>query len=619
MISWIHPALFFFIAAGALPLVKGKAKQIVLFGAPVLALLCLVLFPEGNYGVMNVGGYELILGRVDKMALLFGYIFCVMAGIGMVYALHVRQEGEHIAAYLYIGSALGAILAGDLITLFVFWEIMAFASVFLIWYGGKKAGAPGYRYLLMHIFGGLCLLGGIVVHVIQSGSIAFDALPHNTLGGVLIMIGFLINAGAPPLHAWLPDAYPESTITGIIFLGTYTTKTALYALARSFPGAEVLIFIGLVMAIWGVCYAIMSNNLRRLLSYHIISQMGYMVVAVGIGTEMAINAAVALAFTNILYKGLLLMGAGALIYGAGQKGLSRMGGLAKSMPITFGLFLIGGFSISGLPFLNGFISKSMVISSAIAEKMPIVTLLLTMVAAGTFLSTTLKPCYFAFLAPDKGLKAQEPPRHMLWAMGVVAALCFITGSFPGLLYGLLPHPVEYHPYTLEHIAGSLQGLFFAALAFIFLLWRLHPEDGTTIDVDIAYRRGVPGFMWFAEKPLARYEEFITEVYKRLIIQSTIRWVALCRKFDTRIIDGIVNAVGRVVFFGGWLSSTIEKYVVYGALNLLGYANHVAARILKRLQTGTVNHYAMMIVIGIFVLVNLYLVLKSQIPSLLVLK
>ncbi|HIE65307.1 MAG: Na(+)/H(+) antiporter subunit D [Nitrospira sp.] len=493
MIEWIHPALIFFAAAAILPFVKGKWKSILLIGFPALAFFSLMFFPDGSYGVFTIGGFEVVFGRVDKLSRVFAYVFTLMGSVGMVYALHVKQKGQHMASLIYGGGALGSVFSGDLLSLFVFWEIMAFSSVFLVWYGGAKSWTPGLRYLLIHTFGGVCLLGGIVIFAGQTGSIAFNAIPASGLGGWFILIGFLINAGAPPLHAWLPDAYPEGSITGTIFLSSFTTKTAVYVLARGFAGTEVLMWVGVIMALYGVVYAMLENNVRRLLAYHIISQVGFMVAGIGVGTELAINGAVAHAFAHILYKALLMMGMGSVIFMTGRRKGTELGGLYRTMPLTFGLFMIGGFSISGVPFLSGFISKSMVISGAAAAHYPFVVLLLTLAAAGTFLSTTLKLPYAVFMGEDRGIKADDPPGNMLLGMGLAAFICILLGVFPNLLYQLLPFSVDYHPYTAEHLVGSFQLLLATLLGFILFLYKLHPENTISVDTDWVYRRGVAYF------------------------------------------------------------------------------------------------------------------------------
>ncbi len=611
--AFIHPSLFFLIAALALFWANGRVRPLLLLGMPALAFVSLLFIPEGNYGALSFLGYTLTPFRVDRLSRLFGVVFTISAFIGMVYALHLRDVGQHVAALLYAGSALGVVFAGDLLTLFFFWEMMAFSSVFLIWWGdrGKEAGL---RYLLVHLAGGICLFLGILLHAASGQGLSFTNLGAGGLGVNLILMGFLLNAAVPPFHAWLADAYPEATIPGAVFLSAYTTKTAVYVLARGFAGTEMLIPLGVVMALYGVVYAVMENDSRRLLAYHIISQVGYMVAGIGIGTEMAINGAVAHAFSHILYKGLLFMGVGAVIFATGRRKLTELGGLYRYMPLTFILYMIGGFSISAFPLFSGFVSKSMVVSAAAETHRPYVTLLLTLASAGTFLHTGLKLPYYIFFGKESEVIAKEPPRNMFLGMGLAAALCIGIGIFPQSLYQLLPYPVNYHPYTATHVVWTLQILLFTALGFFMLLKWLDPEKTISIDTDWFYRKGADGFLWLTHHPIARYEGWVTELYRTALIRPILCFVGFCREFDRRVIDGIVRAVGSAVLSCAWFCSLIEKYVIYGLINLIGYANHLAARISRRLQTGVVNHYALMIIVGVFIFVNVYFVVRGHLPQ-----
>ncbi len=613
---WVHPALFFFIAAAALPFLDEMKRKTVLLGAPLLCLLPLYYTPEGLHGIISLMGQELIFGRVDKLSLVFAYIFAVIVFIGMIYGFHLKTIREHIAALVYAGGAMGAVFAGDLFSLFFFWEIMSFSSVFIICFGGSaRSVQAGFRYLLIHTLGGVLLLGGIIVHVVNTGDIGFNAISPGGWAGGLMLFGFLVNAGGPPLHAWLPDAYPEGSVTGTIWLATFTTKVAVYTLVRGFPGVEVLVSIGLFMTLFGVCMTIIENDVRRLLSYHIISQVGYMVAAVGVGTELAINGAVAHAVNNILFKGLLMMGMGAVIHMTGKRKATELGGLGKVMPYTAVLYMIGGFSISGVPLFNGFVSKGMIIAGAAEAHRPITTLLLTMAASGTFLSTTLKLPFNVFVGRDKQLKVTDPPPNMLIGMSLAAMLCFLIGIQPHILIDMLPYAdVEYHTFTVSHVLVQFQILLTAALAFLFFVEKLRPKATISLDVDWFYRKSGICFMKFAQGPTALWEEFIIEVYKGAIIRPTKRFVALCRRFDIAVIDRVVNEIGRGVFGGAWFSNFFEKYVVYAFINIVGYMNHIAAHIFKKLQTGSVHNYAMIIIVGIFVLVNLYLLVGKQLAT-----
>lgn len=510
MINWVPPGLIFIFGTILIPLLKGRLRQAYLLLLPVLAFLNLLNMQEGISYKLNFLGHELILVRVDSLSMVFGYVFVIMAFIGFIYSLHLQKYGEHIAASMYVGSSIGAIFAGDFITLFIFWEIMALSSTYLIWARRTRLSEnAGFRYLLVHIFGGLCLLMGIVINFAETGSTAFNLIELSGLASYLILIGFILNAAVPPFSAWLSDAYPEATVTGAVFLSAFTTKTAVYVLIRAFPGTELLIWTGAIMAFYGVLFAVLANDIRRLLAYHIISQVGYMVAGVGIGTTLSLNGAAAHAFSHILYKGLLFMGAGAVLRMTGKSKLTELGGLYKTMPITLILYMIGGFSISAFPLFSGFVSKSMVVTAAADEHLTVVWLLLTISSAGTFLHTGLKLPYFTWFSKDSGIRVKEPPFNMLIAMGIASLLCILIGVYPEILYNILPYPVDYIPYTPEHIVWTLQILLFTALGFFVLLKHLGGEPYITLDTDWFYRKGSLVFMRVVNNHASRVGTMIT--------------------------------------------------------------------------------------------------------------
>ena len=581
MISPIPPAAIFIIGAFLVWFLKGKAKQISLLLIPLIAFLNLLNMTEGSYWVIHFLDYDLTFGKVDRLSMIFGYIFTIMSFIAILYALHVKDDGQHMAALLYAGSALGVVFAGDLLSLFIFWEMMAITATYLILARRTEASlAAGFRYLLVHVFGGVVLLAGIVLHISTTGSIEFGYLGLNGLPSWLILAGFALNAAVPPLHPWLTDAYPEATVTGAVFLSAFTTKTAIYLLIRAFPGAEVLVWLGAGMAVYGVVYAVLENDMRRLLAYHIISQVGYMVCGVGMGTALALNGSSAHAFAHILYKGLLFMGAGAIIQMTGKRKLTELGGLYKTMPLTLILYMIGGFSISALPLLSGFVSKSMVVAAAAQDHRTLIWLMLTLATAGTFLSTTLKLPYYAFFGKDSGIRASEPPGNMLWAMGLAALMCIGIGVYPGMLYGLLPYPVEYAPYTVEHVMGTLQILLFTGLGFMLLLKRLDPERTVSLDTDWFYRKGGRAVLWLATHPLAAADAKLGEAYNTAIMRPSEKLSQWLYRVDVRIIDGAVNGLASVIYT--W------------------------AQRMRLMQSGQLQHYAAVMVLGLFVMLSLYL-------------
>jgi multicomponent Na+:H+ antiporter subunit D len=581
MIDWFHPSIFLVFGAFAIPFLRGKVQQAYLMLIPLLAVATVFSMSPGTYWTYSFLGTSLTFGAVDKLSIVFGYVFTIACFISIVYALHIEDSGQHMAAFLYVGGSLGVTFAGDFFTLFVFWELMAFSSAYLVFARRERAAIEaGYRYILVHIFGGVCLLGGIILHYIGTKSITVGPLEQDgSLAFYLILIGVIVNAAVPPLHAWLTDAYPEGTVTGAVFMSAFTTKTAVYLLVRVFPGTELLVYMGTIMALYGVVYAVLENDCRRLLAYHIVSQVGYMVAGVGIGTDLALNGSVSHAFAHILYKGLLFMGAGAVIEMTGRRKLTELGGLYKTMPITLVLYMIGGFAISAFPLFSGFVTKSMVVSGATHDHRPTVALLLTMASSGTFLHTGLKLPYYMFFGKDSGLEAKEPPKNMLIAMGLAAFLCIAIGVLPGPLYNLLPYPVHFEPYTGDHVTSALGILLFTGLGFFMLLKKLDPEPTISVDTDFVYRKGSRLFMWFADKPVATCDNYVGNMYNTWFSKFTLLSSDFfARVFDVRGIDGTVNGVAAFfINLAGMLrvtaSGLVRNYAVTmlaGGVIIIGY-------------------------------------------------
>ena len=494
MISPVPPATIFIVGALLVPFVKGRWKTAYLLLIPVLGFLNLINIPEGTHWVVGFLDYDLIFGRVDRLSRLFAYIFHLISFIAILYAIHLKDDLQHVAGLLYAGSALGVVFAGDLFSFFVFWEMLTVASIFLIWSRRTRAAlGAGYRYLLVHAAGGLCLLAGIVLYVNQTGSVAFEYIGLNGLASYLIFFGFGLNCAWPVLHVWLTDAYPEATITGTIFLSAFTTKCAVYALARAYPGTEALIWIGAIMTGFPIFFAVIENDLRRVLSYSLINQVGFMVCGIGIGTHLSINGAVSHAFNDILFKALLFMAMGAIMYRTGKINGTALGGLYKTMPLTCIFCMVGAASISAFPLFSGFVSKSMVMDAAAEGHMTIIWFILLFASAGVFHHAGIKIPYFAFFSHDRGMRPREAPLNMLLAMGITAFLCVFIGSYPWPLYSLLPYQdVFYDPYTAPHVLGQTQLLFFSALAFsLLLLSGIYPAEQrcVNLDADWVYRKG----------------------------------------------------------------------------------------------------------------------------------
>lgn len=551
---WIHPSLILIAGALLLPLVPARLKKAYLLLIPGLVFIRTLTLSAGVFGHVQFLDWALVFGRVDKLSLVFGYIMSLMCILGTLYGLHVKENAQHMTAWVYVAGSIGAIYAGDFITLFLFWEVMAFSSVFLVWFRRRPESlSAGLRYLLVHVAGGLALLAGMVLHCRAQGSWSFEALDvhHPTTATYLILLGFILNAAVPPLHAWLPDAYGEATFNGSVFMCAFTTKTAVYALCRGFAGMEILVPLGVIMALYGVVYAVLENDCRRLLAYHIISQVGYMVAGVGLGTAMAINGACAHAFAHILYKGLLFMGCGAVLHMTGESKFTELGGLWKKMPWTFVFTLIGGLSISAFPLFSGFVSKSMIVSAGFEEHKYWVGFLLLLASAGTFLHTGLKVPYFIWFGknqprPEVWNRAAEPPINMTAAMVIASALCIFIGCYTPYLYRMLPYPVDYQPYTAYHISETLQILLFTGAGFFLLIKKLRPERTISLDLDWFYRKAGGAFLWVARKPFQAADTFVGELYRVAGLVPLVKTARLAALFDNDIVDGFVDGLAELI-------------------------------------------------------------------------
>ncbi len=484
----LPPGLVLIAGGLLLTVARGRLQDMLLLTLPLVTLWLVWQVPDGAVWTLPFLGYELEPLTGSRAGRLFATVFAIMAFGGGLFSLSRKNDVELSAAFVYAGSAICVTFAGDLITVFVFWVVMAIGSTMVVWSAGTAASrASGQRYLMMHLFGGVVLMCGIIGEASATGSITFGPMVPDSLARWMILAGFLLNAGAPPLSAWLPDAYPEGSPTGTVFLSAFTTKTAVYVLLVSFAGADILIWVGLYMVFYGIVYAILENDMRRILAYSIVNQVGFMVCGIGIGTEMALNGVAAHAFAHIIYKALLLMSAGAVMTMTGKRKCTDLGGLFRTMPITCACGIVGALSISAFPVTSGFISKSMISQAAADEHMMLVWLLLAAASAGVFLHAGIKFPWFVFFQKDSGMRPPEAPWTMRAAMILFSFLCLAIGIMPETLYALLPFAVDYAPYTGEHVVSQFQLLLFSGLAFFLLLGVLKRTMTITLDTDWLWR------------------------------------------------------------------------------------------------------------------------------------
>jgi len=530
--SWIHPGLVIGMGGLLIPFIPwNRLKQAYFLMLPLCGLAIMVMTSVGVFGDIppqfsalhkwNIPflQYTLDIGRISKLSVLFAYVYIIAAFCMNLYALKAKNHWEHVVAMIYVGSALGAIFAGDLLTLFFNIEIMSWAPFFLLLFRGtKKSMKAAIRYVLWHHVSGLFILAGILFHVHQTGAIEFTRMPWGWgvkyLGSYLMLLGFVINSATVPFHSWLSDAYSEASPSGSVYMTAFTTKTAVFCMIIAFAGVELLIWMGVVSAMYAVFLAVLENDGRRLLSYHIISQVGYMVAGVGIGTEMAINGAAAHAFCHIIYKALLYMGAGCVLVVAGTTKFHQLGGLYKYMPISFWMIMIGAFSISGFPLFSGFVSKTMTIEASELANLLIVYLMLEVASIGTFLHTGLKLPWNIWLQGRKEPPANihyrlkdsfiNSPVNMLIAMAILSCLCLFIGIFPDVLYAMLPYPVEFVPYTITRVFTATQLFAFSFLGFWLFRKKLVGHPSYVLDTDWPVRILGGRLLNFCKGPLLSF-------------------------------------------------------------------------------------------------------------------
>ena len=475
---------------------RGPGRGLVLLGVPVASFFHLLFLhgqPVDALPVWTVFDYSMEPTRLDGLAFVFALAYHFAAFTAALFSSHVRDSMQHVASLMYAGSAIAAVAAGDLITLFVFWELTAVTSVFLIWgTRTERAYHTGMRYLIIQVGSGVLLLSGILFHVAETGSVAFGSLGVESTGGKLIFLAFGIKAAFPLLHSWLQDAYPEATPTGTVWLSAFTTKMAIYALARGYAGEESLVWIGAIMIVMPLIYAVLEDDLRRVLVHGLNNQLGFLVVGVGLGGDLALNGVAGQAAAHIVYKSVLFMCMGAVLYRVGTVKASQLGGLARSMPFTATACIIAG--AAGFPMTMAFLGKSLIISAAAKHHHLWTWLVLVFASAGIFYVACLRVTIATFFGKDAGIRTEEAPWNMRAAMGLGAAACVVVGLLPGWFYGQLPYPMEYHAYTVPHVVTQLQLMAWAGLAFAVMYvtgFAPRAAPGTLLDVEVVYRKMLP--------------------------------------------------------------------------------------------------------------------------------
>jgi len=475
MPEWAVPGLILMLGAPLLALLRPRG----LFAAgalllPLLSAVHLAGIPVGTTSAWNVHGLVLSPIHLDRVSLLWAGVFHVAAWLGALYSLGDEDDRlTPIAGLMYAGAAIQAVTAGDLVSLFVGWELTGVFSVFLVWgRGGDRAFHTGLRYLAWQVLSGVLLLAGVLWRASEGLPLALTTVDVQAAGSWLLLAAIGIKVCFPLLHTWLTDAYPQATPGGTVFLSAFTTKMAIYALLRLFPGFDPLVPIGAVMTVLPLLLALRTDDVRRILAYVLVNQLGFMVVAIGIGTDLALAGVGALAVVHILYKSLLFMATGAVLHTTGTARASRLGGLGTVMPLTLGLYLVGAWS--HLPGLAGFASKSLITSAAGDAHQTLAFLLLEATTAGMVLVAGVHLPWMVWGRPVQALPegAAPAPRPMQAAMVLAALSLVVFGLQPTWLWDAVPFAFDraaHSPYNVHHALAMLQLSAGAAFAYFGLV------------------------------------------------------------------------------------------------------------------------------------------------------
>lgn len=451
----------------------------VLMLVAVFALLFLAYYNWTGVELGSVYLGEIILAPVSfsehpySRIMVFG--FTLVGSLGLLYGLQLSESREQAAALAALASTIGIVFADNFITLFIFWEMLTLSTAGLILFRREPtAFRAGLYFLFFHLAGGLFVLFGILQHYVATGSFA---LIEPQAGLTLFMIGFGFKTAFLPLHSWLVKGYPAANFPSSVLLAGITTKIGVYAIARILPPHEVIMLMGASMAVFGVIFALLQTNMRRLLSYHIISQVGYMVAGVGLATAHAVDGALLHVINHMLYKALLFMSVGAVLYAVRTEDLQKLTGdnnaesdlngqfIWKSMPlVTIGV-IVGALAISGVPPFNGYVSKYL-LKNAMYGTGP-AEIMLMLASIGTAASFC-KLVISGFIKGRAKIINKIPISSQL-AISAAAFFCLLLGIYPQLISSLLPYgtPVN-NVYTADGIWGAMRLIIAGILLYLNL-------------------------------------------------------------------------------------------------------------------------------------------------------
>lgn len=448
---------------------RWRRRLIFLYSLSLFAVSIYILAGTGSLNetlldsnFLARSGLSLLTFTLHPYGKIAAFGFTLVGSFGLLYGLKLSTTAEQAVSIWAIAAAIGVSFAGNFLTFLLFWELLSLAAAALVYLKKTaKSIKMATRLLAFQLVGGFSLTVGIVLQYCATGSLDL-AIP--VAGLPFFIIGIGIKTAFIPLHLWVPWGYPAASFPSSVLLAALCTKVGVYGVARILPVSEGIALMGACMALIGVSIALIQGELRRLLSYHIISQVGYMVAGVGLGLACSVDGGLLHLVNHMIYKALLFMSAGAVILATGTESIHELHHpksedegppLWRVIPIAAIGALIGALSIAGMPPFNGYVSKYLLKNGT--HDFPLVYWILQVASVGTALSFA-KFVYFGFIRGR--LKIKQPLNVSMQAAIIgLASCCVLFGVFPGLLKPLLPFQSDLHVYSAGGIimAAGLVG------------------------------------------------------------------------------------------------------------------------------------------------------------------
>lgn len=576
-----------------------------------------------HYTMAQLGSFKMQIGMlVDPLSAMMLVVVTAIGTCVMIYSIGYMKDDPRFSRFfaylsLFLFSMLGLVISDNFFMTFIFWELVGLTSYLLIgfWFEKKSAADACKKAFLTTRAGDLGFIVGLLLIIYYAGTFNFaevfeqisaGAFPPTilTIAAIGVFCGAIGKSAQFPLHTWLPDAMegptPVSAIVHsatMVAAGVYLTARAMSVFVASADASMVVASIGIITSVLAASIALVQVDIKRILAYSTVSQLGYMIMALGLyGYDTATGvhspgyyAGTFHLMTHAFFKSLLFMGAGSVIHAVHTNDIRDMGGLLKKMPITGPTFLIASASIAGIPPLAGFWSKDEIIAASMHHP---IFLILTLLVAFMTAFYMWRLCFMTFFGKPRDAHryehAHESPKTMSYPLIFLAFMAACVGwvGLPWLQHGFASfvyHGEPYHPHW------SWMNLFIS-LALggggIFLAWLMY------------YKRKInPDALADKFKPLYTLlwnKWYFDELYDIIIINPVMAIGRFFWSFDANVVDGLVNLVGKLTMLWSDLKMWIDKYIVDGAVNGAGWVVRMGASILKYIQTGSMQFYALFI-------------------------